>query len=518
MRIIKTCKAMGIKTVALCPVKGEEHDFLETSLADELYYLERVGSLGYLDGSRILEIARESGVDAIHPGYGFLAENWEFAEQCKKNNIKFIGPHFETLRILADKIEAKKIAEKIGIPTISSSGLIENEDNLLEWAGRITTPFILKASRGGGGIGMRVVDKEIKKDELINLSQEIRRETTRAFGNDDFFIEKYFSNVRHIEFQILGDGKNVIHLGERDCSIQRRFQKLLEEAPSFFCDEALRSKIGEQAVEIGKELCYEGAGTVEFLVDENKNYYFIEINPRLQVEHPVTEAITGIDIVEQQICIAEGMPLAFEQDDIRLSGWAIEARINAEDVQRNFQPSSGMVVRYKAPIGEGIMAHSFLHDGQEIYPYFDSLLAKIVAVGKNREEAIEKLRKAMDEIVIEGVVTTTPFFKKLFAKDGFLRGAFSTDFVSEILKIELMNDDLVNKSVGEKKIKAPLAGMISEIFVKKGDVVVPGQKLLTLSAMKMENEVIAERYGIVQDVSIFLNQRVKGGEILIILT
>jgi acetyl-CoA carboxylase, biotin carboxylase subunit len=437
LRIIRTCKEMGIKTVALCPQKGQEGNFIETNLADEYYYLEEEGSAGYLNPKKIIEIAKKSQADAIHPGYGFLAENWRFARLCKKKKIKFIGPHFNTLRKFEDKVEAKKLARKIGIPTLpSSENTIKNKKELFIAASRIKPPFILKAQRGGGGIGIRVVGDQISSSDLLSITLGIQRQMASGFNDVDFFLEKYLPEARHIEFQILGDGRNVVHLGERDCTIQRRFQKLLEEAPSSFIDKKKREEMGNWAIKLCKELKYQGAATVEFLMDEKQNYYFMEVNPRIQVEHPITEAITGIDIVKEQIKIARGEWLSLRQNNIVLNGWAIEARINAEDPENNFRPTPGKITKYIPSGGQGVFVHSFLHEGQEIYPFFDSLLAKIVAYGKTRDEAIQKLKGALDEIVIEGVSTTIPFFQKVLTDKNFLAGNYFTNYIekSGILK------------------------------------------------------------------------------------
>jgi acetyl-CoA carboxylase biotin carboxylase subunit len=437
LRIIRTCKEMGIKTVALCSQKGQENNFLETNLASEYYYLEEEGSAGYLNPKKIIEIAKKSQANAIHPGYGFLAENWKFARFCKKNKIKFIGPHFNTLRKFEDKIEAKKQAKKIGIPTLpASEKTIKTKRELFKSATKIKPPFILKAQRGGGGMGIRVIDDQISSSDLLSVTLGIQRQMASGFNDIDFFLEKYLPEARHIEFQILGDGENIIHLGERDCTIQRRFQKLLEEAPSSFISNKQREEMGDWAIKLCKELKYQGAATVEFLIDKNKNYYFMEVNPRIQVEHPITEAITGIDIVKEQIKIAKGEKISFNQNDVKLNGWAIEARINAEDPKKNFRPVPGRITKYIPSGGQGVFIHSFLHDGQEIYPFFDSLLAKIVAYGKNREEAIKKLKSALDEIIIDGVPTTIPFFKKVLNDKNFLNGNYYTNYIekSDILK------------------------------------------------------------------------------------
>jgi len=436
LRIIRTCKEMGIKTVALCPLPGQESNFLETSLADEYYFLEKEGAQGYLDQKKIIEIAKKAQVNAIHPGYGFLAENWRFAKLCKKNGIKFIGPHFKTLKKLEDKIEAKKIAQKIGIPILpSSDSSIKTKDDLFKWAFRIRPPFVLKARRGGGGIGIRVINGEISFGQIFSISLGIQRQMALAFSDTEFFFEKYLPEARHIEFQILGDGEKFLHLGERECTIQRRFQKLLEEAPSPFLDQKKREEMGNLATKLAKELRYQGVGTIEFLMNEDSthpttpNFYFLEVNPRLQVEHPVTEAITGLDLVENQIRISQGEKIPFSQNDIFFNGWAIEARINAEDPEKNFKPASGKIEKYLPPGGQGIFLHTFLQEGQEIYPYFDSLLAKLISWGKGRKEAISKLKRALEEFQIEGVPTTVPFFKVLLEDQDFLKGNFTTDFI-----------------------------------------------------------------------------------------
>ncbi len=459
LRIIRTCQEMDIKTVALCPLKGEESNFLETRLADEYYFLEQEGSSGYLDQKKIIEIAKKAKVDAIHPGYGFLAENWKFARLCRKNKIKFIGPHFKTLKKLEDKIEAKKIARKIGIPTLpASKGSIKTKGDLVKWVLKIKPPFVLKARKGGGGIGIRVINGKIDFGDLFSISAGIQRQMAGAFSDTDFFLEKHLPEARHIEFQVLGDGEKVVHLGERECTIQRRFQKLLEEAPSVFLDEKTREKMAGLALKLIKELKYKGAGTVEFLMDPEKNFYFLEVNPRIQVEHSITEAITGIDIVEQQIRIAQGQKLPFTQDGISFNGWAIEARINAEDPKKNFRPSPGVIQKYIPPGGKGVFFHTFLHDGQEIYPHFDSLLAKLIVHGKTREEALRRLKRALDEVVIEGIPTTIPFFKILMEDKNFLSGNMTTNFIeksnilSKLLPQPPCKEIIKTKPVEEKEI------------------------------------------------------------------
>jgi acetyl/propionyl-CoA carboxylase alpha subunit len=452
LRIIRTCKEMGIKTVALCPEKGQESNFIETSLADEFYYLEREGAKGYLDIKRILEIAKKAKVNAIHPGYGFLAENWLFAKLCEKNKIKFIGPHYSILKKLEDKVETKKLARKIGIPILPmSEESINSLRDLKKWIFKIGPPFVLKARKGGGGIGIRAINGEISIGEIFTIALGIRRQMSMAFSDTEFFLEKYLPEARHIEIQILADGEKFLHLGERECSIQRRFQKILEESPSPFLDEKTREKIANCAIKLAKELDYNSIGTFEFLVDENKNFYLMEVNPRLQVEHPITEARTKIDLVEQQIRICQGEKIKFSQDDISFEGWAIEARICAEDPLQNFKPFTGKVERYLPPGGQGIFVHTFLHEGQEILPYFDSLLMKIIAFGKDRKEAISRLKRAIGETIIEGVKTNIPFFKVLLEDEDFLAGIFNTEFIERKRLLEKIKEVPVPKPISIEK-------------------------------------------------------------------
>jgi acetyl-CoA carboxylase biotin carboxylase subunit len=489
LRIIRTCKEMGIKTVALCPEKGQESNFIETSLADEFYYLEREGVQGYLDIKRILEIAKKAKVDAIHPGYGFLAENWLFAKLCEKNKIKFIGPHHGILKKLEDKIEAKKLAQRLGLPILPmSDGSINSLKDLKKWIFRIRPPFILKARRGGGGIGIRAINGEISIGEVFTLALGVRKQMSMAFADTEFFLEKYLNQVKHIEFQILGDGKKFLHLGERECTIQRRFQKLLEEAPSPSLDQNLREKMGNLALRLVRELKYQTIGTVEFLVDKDRNFYFLELNPRLQVEHPVTEAITGLDLVEQQIKISQGEKIGISQEDVYFQGWAMEARICAEDPSQNFRPMPGKVERYIPPGGQGIFIHTFLHDGQEIFPYFDPLLVKAIGYGKERKEAILRLKRALDEIVIEGIKTNIPFFKVLLEDEEFLNGNFTTDFIERTKILERIKIQEVCKippPTKEEISEEEIAQIVYQIY--------QGLKGKEIEREKISNWKMAER-------------------------
>lgn len=432
LRIIRTCKEMGIETVALCPQKDLEKHFLETKFADEFYYLDREGILGYLDQQKIIEIAKKAKVDAIHPGYGFLAENGDFADFCEANNIIFIGPSGDILRKVGNKIEAKKIAQKIGCPLLDGiERPIRDEKECKRIAKEIKTPFLLKAVDGGGGVGIEIIDDK-NKAKLGEVFQRVKRVAEYAFGSDKIFIEKFLQSPRHIEFQIIADNEgNVVHLFERECSIQRRFQKLIEEAPSPFLDKKLRKKMGKFAVKLIKYLKYKSVGTVEFLVDKNRNFYFIEVNPRIQVEHPVTEIVTGVDIVEQQIKIANGEKLELKQRDIKISNWAMEFRICAEEPADHFQPRSGIITKYLPPLGKGIEIHSFCQVGQQIFPYFDSLIAKLIVFGRDRETVIRRAKRALDEFIIEGVPTLIPFYKVILENKSFIEGYLSTSFVKD---------------------------------------------------------------------------------------
>lgn len=466
-RIIRTCREMDIKTVALCPKKGQEEDFLETQLADEFCYLDKEGIGGYLDQKKIISLAKETGAQAIHPGYGFLSENAGFVKLCKDNGIKFIGPSAETISRLGDKIEAKVIAKKCGLPVLPSTmDPVKDVEDCKKHVKQIGLPCILKAVDGGGGIGIEVITKDNVKD-LENIFLKLQRLAENAFASSRIFIEKYLVNPRHIEFQVIGDGKgNAIWLPERECSIQRRHQKLLEEAPSPFMNQLLRMQMGGAAVNICKYLKYEGVGTVEFLVEKSGRFYFGEVNPRLQVEHPITEAITGIDLVEQQIRIASGEKLNISQWDAgNYSGHAFELRICAEDPCHNFQPQSGTIHRYIPPGGSGVEMHTFLQTGQKIFPFFDSMIAKVIIKGKTREEVIKKALRALHELRIEGVATNIPFHKTLLMNEKFQRGDISTKFINNEKIVEQI-DTCPKKDLNVKETisNEELAHILSEVY------------------------------------------------------
>ena len=424
LRIIRACRELGIESVVI--YSEEEKDSLAVKFADKSYNIGK--SKNYLDIKKIVKIAKNADCDAIHPGYGFLAENPKFAKLCEEKKIKFIGPSSRMIRKLGDKVEAKKAMLKASIPVIEGvKEDLRSKRHALRMARRIGFPVILKASAGGGGKGMRIVAKE---EGISNAYENAKKEAINAFGNDSLYIEKYLEEPHHIEFQILADRhKNVIHLGERDCSIQRKHQKLVEESPSPALDNELREMMGNAAVNAIKAIGYEGAGTVEFLLDKNKNFYFIEMNTRIQVEHGVTEMVTNVDLVKEQIKLADGAKLAYKQEDIKVEGHAIECRINAEDTGNNFAPSPGTITNYLPPGGPGIRISSSCHSGCKISSQFDSLIALLICHGKTRQEAIVRMKRALQEFIIEGVKTTIPFHQLVLAKRQFLRGNVTTSFI-----------------------------------------------------------------------------------------
>ncbi|KPL01156.1 MAG: acetyl-CoA carboxylase biotin carboxylase subunit [candidate division Zixibacteria bacterium SM23_73_3] len=435
LRIIRACKELGIATVAIFS-EGDTQS-LHVRFADEDVCIGPAKSQeSYLDPKRIISAAEVTNADAIHPGYGFLAENPDFAEICESCDIKFIGPSSETIRLMGDKALAKDSMRKAGVPVIpGSDGVVKSEEMALNLCHQIGFPVIIKASFGGGGKGIRIATNEA---ELKKGFQMAKLEAEAAFGNPEVYIEKYLPNPRHIEIQILGDNfGDVIHLGERDCSLQRRHQKLLEESPSPVVSEGLREKMGDAAVTGARSVSYQSAGTVEFLLDQNKNFYFMEMNTRIQVEHPVTEEVTDVDLIKEQIRLACGEKLALSQDDICLKGHAIECRINAEDPHKGFLPSPGTIESFHVPGGHGIRVDTHAYAKYVIPPYYDSMIAKLIAHGKNREEAILKARRALDEFIIEGIPTTIDFHKKILADKRFISGEFTTSLIEEILKEQL---------------------------------------------------------------------------------
>jgi len=434
VRIIRACRELGLATVAV--YSEADREALHVQLADEAYCIGPTASKdSYLNMSRIISVALLTKADAIHPGYGFLAENASFAQLCRDCSIAFIGPEAESIQKMGDKSVAKSTMSAANVPLVpGTEGLIEDIDEALEVAKNIGYPVIVKATAGGGGRGMRVAFDE---QELSKSIRQAQKEAETAFGNAGVYLEKYVEEPRHVEIQVMGDKHgNVVYLGERDCSIQRRHQKLVEEAPSPALDPSLREAMGQAAVAAAKAVDYHGAGTVEFLLDKHGQFYFMEMNTRIQVEHPVTEMITGFDLIKEQILVAAGKPLSFSQDDVKINGWAIECRINAENPAKNFMPSPGKVANYLPPGGYGVRVDSAVYPGYEITPFYDSMVAKLIVWGKDREEAIARMKRALDEFVIDGVHTTIPFHSKLLEHPDFVSGNFATNFL-EVHKLEL---------------------------------------------------------------------------------
>jgi acetyl-CoA carboxylase biotin carboxylase subunit len=434
VRVIRACKEMGISTVAV--FSEADREALHVKLADEAYCIGPTASKdSYLNLTNLMSVATLTRTDAIHPGYGFLAENADFAEICAACNITFIGPAPEAINKMGAKAVARETMKAVGVPTVpGTEGLIENIQEAAAVAQEIGYPVIIKATAGGGGKGMRVAYNE---EELVKSVRQAQKEAETAFGNAGVYLEKYLEEPRHIEIQIMGDKHgNVIYLGERDCSIQRRHQKLLEEAPSPALDEGLRREMGQAAVAAAQAVNYSGAGTVEFLLDKHGQFYFMEMNTRIQVEHPVTEMVTGIDLIKEQILVAAGFPLSIAQEDIVLNGWSIECRINAENPAKNFMPSPGKVLAYLPPGGYGVRVDSAVYSGYQISPFYDSMVAKLIVWGKDREEAIQRMKRALGEFVIEGVKTTIPFHLKLLEHEDFVKGNFNTKFL-EIHKLDI---------------------------------------------------------------------------------
>ncbi|QRG70143.1 acetyl-CoA carboxylase biotin carboxylase subunit [Brevibacillus choshinensis] len=429
VRIIRACRELGIATVAV--YSEADREALHVQLADEAYCIGPTASKdSYLNMPRIMSIALLTKADAIHPGYGFLAENASFAQLCQDCSITFIGPDPDAITKMGDKSEAKATMSLASVPLVpGTEGLIGDIEEALEVAASIGYPVIVKATAGGGGRGMRLAYDE---QELTKAIHQAQKEAESAFGNAGVYLEKYVEEPRHVEIQIMADKHgNAVYLGERDCSIQRRHQKLVEEAPSPALDGELREKMGQAAVAAAKAVRYHGAGTVEFLLDKHGQFYFMEMNTRIQVEHPVTEMITGIDLIKEQISVAAGNPLSFTQEDVKINGWAIECRINAENPSKNFMPSPGKVTGYLPPGGYGVRVDSAVYPGYEISPFYDSMVAKLIVWGTDRSEAIARMRRALDEFVIEGVHTTVPFHEKLLVHPDFVAGQFATNFLEK---------------------------------------------------------------------------------------
>jgi acetyl-CoA carboxylase, biotin carboxylase subunit len=427
LRVIRACKELGIGTIAV--YSEADRECLHVRFADDDVCIGRPPSRdSYLNIPRIIAAAEITGADAIHPGYGFLAENAEFADIVATSNITFIGPSGEQIRQMGDKASARKLAQKLKVPTVPGSpGPVEDVDEALKVAEKIGFPVIIKAAAGGGGKGMRVAQDPDQFSRAFNLAKQ---EALAAFGSGEVYLEKYLARPRHIEIQIMGDHHgHVMHLCERDCSVQRRHQKLIEEAPSPALSQEQREAIGASAVKLAESIGYVGAGTIEFLLDEDGSFYFMEMNTRIQVEHPVTEMCTNFDLVKEQIRVAAGEPLSLVMNGNRLRGHAIECRVNAEDPYRNFQPSPGQITAYHPPGGPGVRVDTHIYAGYTVPPYYDSLLAKVIVHGNSREEALARMRQALDSFIIEGVTTTIPFLARVMRHPDFVAGQIDTKFL-----------------------------------------------------------------------------------------
>lgn len=457
IRVMRACRELGISSVAI--YSEADKDALFAKYADEAYSIGPAPAAeSYLKIKKIIEVARECGADAVHPGYGFLAQNPSFAYACEQAGIKFIGPSSKVLELMGNKIAARREMDKAGIPIVpGADGHVSASREAVDFAKEIGYPVIIKPSGGGGGIGMVVANDEKELHNALESSQAI---ATTTFGLSDVYIEKYIRHPRHIEIQILADSQgNVIHLGERECSIQRRYQKLIEETPSPVLTPELRREMGEKAVRAAEWVNYEGVGTIEFLFSEGK-FYFLEANTRIQVEHAVTEMVTGIDIVKEQILIASGLPLGISQDEVRMNGWAIECRINAEDPLSDFAPSSGKLMGYRSPGGIGIRVDSGVHTRYTIPPFYDPMISKLIAWGRDRNEAIVRMRRALYEYIIVGVKTNIPFHKAVMENPRFVNGELGTHFIKR--ETTLLND---MKRIMERE--KPLEEKLSQIFEEK---------------------------------------------------
>ncbi len=429
VRIIRACKELGIATVAV--YSEADKDALHTRLADEAICIGPAKSnKSYLNIKNILQAACGTGCDSIHPGFGFLSENANFAKMCEESNLRFIGPSYQIIDLMGNKSNAKELMKSAGVPVVpGSDGSVKNVEEAIQIADKIGYPIMIKASSGGGGKGIRLVRA---LEELPEAYEIVKQEALISFNDDEIYIEKLIENPRHVEIQVLADEfGNCIHLGERDCSVQRRHQKILEESPSTVLDDKLRKKMGEAAINAVKAAHYSNAGTIEFLVDKHKNFYFMEMNTRIQVEHPVTEWVTGIDIVKEQLKIASGESLCYTQKDVNIKGHSIECRINAENPEKNFMPCPGTIMDLNLPGGNGVRVDTAVYTGYKIPPVYDSMIAKIIVHAENREAAIAKMKVALDECVIDGVDTNIDFLYQILENENFVLGNFDTSFIQK---------------------------------------------------------------------------------------
>jgi len=482
IRVIRACKEMGVRTVAV--YSEADIESLHIRYADQSYCIGPAKpTQSYLNIDKIITVAKESGCAAIHPGYGFLSQIPAFALVCEENGLEFVGPPSEVLQKMGNKVEARKIACKAGVSVIPGSlEPAQNLEEALEMAEKVEYPVLVKAVYGGGGKGIRVV---MNRDEMQRTFELAALEAETSFGNREIYVEKFLPRARHIEFQVLADKKgNFIHLGERECSIQRRNQKLIEENPSKFLTEEMREEMGKVALETAKAANYINAGTVEFLVDRERNYHFLEMNTRLQVEHLITEMVTGIDLVKEQIKIAVGEKLQHKQNDIKIRGHAINCRINAEDPYNNFMPCPGTVMRFRSPGGPGVRVDTHLYGGYSISDFYDPLIVKLSTWGSNRDESIQRMKNALDEFVIEGIKTTIPFHKKIMEDACFLRGDIHVNFIEE--RIEML---LPKQTLEEEEVAAIIAVLVSQIERRGARAVIPRRKSEAVSQWKLAGRV-----------------------------
>jgi acetyl-CoA/propionyl-CoA carboxylase biotin carboxyl carrier protein len=565
VRIARACRELGVRSVAV--YSEADRGALHVEFADEAYLLgEAAPAASYLNIDRILEVAAKAGADAVHPGYGFLAENARFAEAVEEAGFTWVGPPADAVRSMGDKVEARRRAAAAGVPSVPGSDApINGPDAIEAFASDHGWPVAIKAAHGGGGRGFRVVRQAAEAAESF---ERAARESGAAFGSSDLYLERYLAAPRHVEVQILADAHGaVVHLGERDCSLQRRHQKLVEESPSPLVDDGLRGRMGAAAVAVGRAAGYRSAGTVEFLLEQTDAgpcFWFLEMNTRLQVEHGVTESTTGIDLVKAMIRIAEGHPLGFGQDDVTQRGHAIECRINAEDAAAGFLPSPGTITGYREPGGPGVRVDSGVAAGSEVPQAYDSLVAKLVCWGTDRDEAVARARRALDELRIDGVETTIPFHRWVLAQDWFRASRFSTSTVEQLDLAGIPARDeappaapgtgagalsrsfavevegkrfrvrLADRS-GRRKprppevgaggglagagetLTAPMQGTIVKTLVSVGDAVESGQAVLVLEAMKMENHINAEQSGTVAEIRVAAGDQVGTGDVLIVI-